>query len=349
MRKTLQDMAGYIKKIMVPETEEAYEINPIFTCISHEEDIRNSVLAFRSFLVRLYDILCNQGHIYDTSKKAAHEYENRTSISVHYPFLHHVSIILLRIGYFGIFDKEGQALTCGNNIIIEKLSVPKNLECLRFLVDCGICIDGIDLYDKRQKFTDVRAIKITYPDNPAMLLGMKVMARAEIEHGTLVNQNVFLRCDYRILKKDETDGLVIVQDTIKHFSKEVQDFVLQLHHRYIEKGLTCVVEIKGFHIYIKYCYKRKDVWGINSSLNNGYYINVKPTKNSEYADTINRLHPILQELIARGYGCGRKTGVGHCNCGCHGLLISLDDSILELRDDIVAWFDQEVSCLKKKK
>jgi hypothetical protein len=31
---------------------------------------------------------------------------------------------------------------------------------------------------------------------------MKVMAIAEKDHGTLVNQDVFLRCDYRALKRE---------------------------------------------------------------------------------------------------------------------------------------------------
>ena len=109
------------------------------------------------------------------------------------------------------------------------------------------------------------------------------------------------------------------------------------------------MEIKGFHIYIKYCYKRKDLWGINASLNNGYHINVKPTKTDEYTDTIKTFSPILQELIVKGYGCGRKREIiGHCDGGCRGIPISLNDSVLSLRNDIVTWFDQEVSCLQKK-
>lgn len=98
------------------------------------------------------------------------------------------------------------------------------------------------------------------------------MAIAEIDHRTLVNQNVFLRCDYRVLKKAETDVLSIVQDTIKPLTADVQEFILKLHHCYLDKGLTCVVETKGFHIYIKCMFKRKDVWGLNASLSNGYHI-----------------------------------------------------------------------------
>jgi len=348
MRKTLQDVASYLKEIMVPETHEAYAINPIYADVLPEEKIRKGVLAFRAFLVRLYDVLYAKGNVYDNSKKVAHEYENRTSLSVYYPFLHNVKTILMNIGYHGKLVDNEQSLVCGYTVFNEKLSVVKNLECIRFLVDCGICIDGIDINDKKQKLSDIKTINITYPDNPMMLVGLKVMAIAEIDHGTLVNQDVFLRCDYRVLKMDETDVLSIAQDTIKPLSSEIQNFLLELNQRYLNRGLTCVVEVKGFHIYIKYCYKRKDLWGINASLNNGYHINVKPTKTHEYTDTIKTFSPFLQELIAKGYGCGRKREIGHCDGGCHGLRIPLNDSVLDIQDDIKIWFDKEVSCLQRK-
>jgi len=347
MRKTLQDVAKYLREIMVPGTQEAYAINPIYTETLPEENIRKGVLVFRSFLVRLYDVLYEKGAIYDNSKKVAHEYENRTSLSVYYPFLHNVSTILMNIGYHGKLVENEQAIVCGNNLFNERLSVAKNLECLRFLTDCGICIEGMDLNIKKQNLSDIKTIRITYPDDPMMLTGLKVMAIAETDHGTLVNQDVFLRCDYRALKKDETDVFYILQDTIRTLSPKVQDFILELHQRYMKKGLTCVAEVKGFHIYIKYCCRRKDLWGINASLNNGYHINVKPVNTYEYSDTIKTFSPFLQELIAKGYGCGRKREIGHCDGGCHGLQILLDDSVLDIQDNIITWFDKEVSCLKK--
>lgn len=349
MRKSLPEVANYLKEIMVPETNEAYAINPAFKNVTMDEDLYGGVLAFRAFLVKLYDLLYFKGNNYDDSKKVAHEYENRTTLSVYYPFLYYVKTILMNIGYYGKSLDNSHSLICNSNILVEKLSVTKNLECLRFLAECCICIDGIDLNDKKQNFSDIKTIKITYPDDPIMLRGLKVMAIAETDHGTLVNQDIFLRCDYRILKKDATNVHTIVQDTIKPLSADVRDFVLQLHQRYLDKGLTCIVEVKGFHIYIKYCYKRKDLWGINASLNNGYHINVKSTKTDEYMDTIKTFSPILQELIAKGYGCGRKREIiGHCDGGCRGLPIPLSDSVLSLRNDIVTWFDKEVSCLQKK-
>lgn len=349
MRKTLQDVASYIKEIMVPETREKYAVKPVYTDISTEENIREGVLAFRTFLCRLYDVLIAEGGAYDNSKKVAHEYENRTSLSVYYPFLHNVNTMLIRIGYHGTLAENESCLVCNGAIFSGKLSVSKNLECLNFLMDCGICVDGVDIGDKKQALPDIKRIKVTYPDDPAMLMGLKVMAVAETDHRTLVNQDVLLRCDYRVLKKADTDVGTIVQDTIKPLSADVQAFIRMLHHRYLDKGLTCVVETKGFHIYIKYMHKRKDVWGLNASLSNGYHINAKPVKQQEYADIVSAFSPSLRAIIAQGYGCGRKRAeIGHCDGGCRGLPIPLDDSVLDIRDDIVTWFDREVSCLKAK-
>lgn len=349
MRKTLTDLAEYLKTILVPETQEAYTIKPVYEHVASSKTIREGVIAFRAFLCRLYNVLEAKGEVYDTSKKVAHEYENRTGLSVYFPFLHNVNTALIRMGYYGTLTENAEALVCGCEIFSKKLSVPKTLECLRFLTECGICMEGIDLSDVRQNLSDIQSITVNYPENPAMLVGLKVLAIAEVDHRTLLNQDVLLRCDYRILQQNEADMISIVQDTIKPLPADVQSFVLHLHHRYLDKGFTCAVEVKGFHIYIRYCYKRKDVWGVNASLNNGYHINVKAVKSQEYADAVEAFHPYLREIIAQGYGCGRKRAeIGHCDGGCRGLPIPLDDSVLEMRDDIVAWFDHELSCLQRK-
>lgn len=347
MRKTLQDVAQYLCEIMVPEATDAYLVKSDYLSFFPGESIYEGVIAFRSFLKRLYTELDRTANPYDTSKKVAHEYENRTTLSVYYPFIHHVSRMLMKIGYQGRLIENGQAILCENTIFNQKLSHSKNLECLQFLINCGIVVEG-NVNSEIQNLADNEVLKVSYPDNPVMLIGMKIMAIAEIEHGTLVNQDIFLRCDFRELMKDETSSLSIVQDTIKPLSSKVQNFVIQLHQRYLEKGLTCVVEIKGFHIYIKYCYKRKDLWGINASLNNGYHINIKSTRTPEYMDVVSSFSVILQELIAKGYGCGRKREIGHCDGGCRGLTIPLDDSVLKIKDEIITWLDQEIACLSGK-
>lgn len=348
MRKTLKELACYLKTILVPEAQEAYAINPDFLALADEAAIRAGVLAFRAFLDQLYDTVAAEGDSYDAPKKIAHEYENRTTLSGYYPFLYNVRTMLTRIGYHGVPAVNTQSLACDGNIFDEKVSVVKSMECLRFLAACGVCFDGIDINEKKQNLSSIKMITVSYPNDPAMMTGLKVMATAEINYGTLVNQDIFMRCDYRALMDEAADAVTIVRDAIRPLTADIQDFILELHRRYLDQGLTCVVEIKGFHIHIKYCYKRKDVWGLNASLNNGLHINVKAVKTEEYAETIKTFSPVLRELIAKGYGCGRKREIGRCDGGCRGIPIPLDESVLTLRDDIVTWLDREVSCLRKK-
>jgi hypothetical protein len=357
--KTLGDMAKHLKNVITSDIPETYEVNPMFENISNEEDIREGVLAFRNFLYQLCDVLIAEGDSYDNHKKNAHEFDDRVTISVYFPFLHNVKCLLLNIGYYGVLTESAESLTACNNIFNTKIPVSKSIECLQFLTDCGILIDGIDLNEKKPDLSKTEKIKIWYPNNPSMLTGLKVMAIAEIEFDTMVNNfevnkfntisycrfsDILLRCDYRVLKNNETDVISILKDTMNPLPINVQDFILQLHQRYLDKGLKCNVEIKDLWIKIKYSYKSKEIWGINVSLNNGYQINIKAKNTHKYADTIDKFPLFIQEMIEKGYGCGIKRGISdHCNGGCQGFRFSLDDSIIDTRNTIETWLDTELS------
>lgn len=346
MRKTLTELADYLQTILVPETDEKYTIQSTYQSVSDEETLREGIRGYRTFLNHLFKELSLCGDMYDSHKKVAHEYENRTTLSGYYPFLHAINNLLIRIGYYGVFDKNNSYLICEHNIFNEKIPVSKTMECLRFLNDCGMEFEGINLDEKKLNLSDIETIKVSYSDNPVMLIGMKVMAIAEVDYRTLINQDVFLRCDYSVLKNDETDVIIIIRNTIRTLPVDIQNFVLQLHQRYLDKGMKCVVEIKGFHVYVKYMYKRKELWGINASLNNGFHINVKTQKMDQYTDVIETFPPFLREIINEGYGCGRKIeSIGHCNGGCRGMTIPLDSTVLIMSNDIKNWFDAELEYL----
>lgn len=353
-------MAKHLKNVITPEIPETYEINPMFENISNEKDIREGVLAFRNFLYQLCDVLIAEGDSYDNHKKIAHEFDDRVTISVYFSFLHHVKCLLLNIGFHGVLTESVVSLTISNNIFNTKIPVSKSIECLRFLTHCGILIDGINLDDKKLDLYKIEKIKISYPDNPAMLTGLKVMAIAEIEYDRITSKlevnkfntisycrfsDILFRCDYRVLKNDKADDVIsIIKDTMKPLPINVQDYLLQLHQRYLDKGLKCNVEIKDLWIKIKYSFKGKEIWGINVSLNNGYQINIKAKNTNKYTDTIGKFPSFIQEMIEKGYGCGIKRGIsGHCNGGCQGFRFSLDDSIINIRDYIETWLDAELS------
>ena len=82
-----------------------------------------------------------------------------------------------------------------------------------FLADCGLCLDDLDPKHTKQNLLDIKSIRVRYPENPAMLAGLKALAIAETDFRSLVNQDVLLRCDYRALTQGETDVSAILQDT----------------------------------------------------------------------------------------------------------------------------------------
>jgi hypothetical protein len=360
MPKTLKDMARHLRNVITSEIPDTYTINPMFASISNEKAIREGVLAFRNFLYQFCDALIAAGDSYDSHKKNAHEFDDRVTISVYFPFLHNVKCLLLNIGYHGVLSEIDGSLTVGNNIFNTKIPASKSIECLRFLTDCGILISGIELNDKKLDLSKAESIKISYPDNPAMLTGLKVMALAEKEFGENANiskvnksntisycrfSDILLRCDYRVLNNNETDDVIsILKDILKPLSDNVQDFILQLHQRYLDKGLKCNVDIKDLWIKIKYSYRSKEIWGINVSLNNGYQINIKAKNTNKYADTIEKFPSFVQEMIGKGYGCGVKRGISeHCNGGCQGFRFSLDDATVDIRNIIETWLDTEMA------
>lgn len=360
MGKTLKDMAKHLKNVITPDIPDTYAISPMFKSISKEEDIREGVLALRNFLYHLCDVLIIEGDSYDIHKKNAHEFDDRVTISVYFPFLHNVKCLLLNIGFYGVLTENAQSLTVVNNIFSTKIPASKYTKCLKFLTDCGILIDGINLNDKKADLFNTESLKISYADNPAMLTGLKVMAIAEIKLSRNANKSkvntpstisycrfsdILLRCDYRVLKNNYIDDVIsILKDTMKPLSNNVQDFILQLHERYLDKGLKCNVEIKDLWIKFKYSYKGKEIWGINVSLNNGYQINIKAKNTHKYADTIDKFPSFIQEMIENGYGCGIKRGISdHCNGGCQGFRFSLDASIIDIRNSIETWLDTELT------
>ena len=95
------------------------------------------------------------------------------------------------MGYHGEFVENGGVLLLDDlNLLTSvigadggfmraKITVPKLMEALKFLTDCGFCLDGIDLNARSLDMSNAASLKITYPTNPVTLTGLKVMAIAQ--------------------------------------------------------------------------------------------------------------------------------------------------------------------------
>ena len=359
MNKTLNDMAGYLKDLIPPKPDRPYALKPMFQPVGGEERIQAGVDAFRDFLFRLYDLLQAEGGKYeksgDESRKETHDH---TSLPVTFPFLNSIKSVLVNLGYYGRLSAAGDAILFDNPQILTallnaegqplraKMTAPKLLECLRFLTACGVEFGSVSLDAGKLDLSKLELLTVSYPAAPDMLTGLKVMAMAQKELYTKGNDELFMRCDYRVIKAESTEVTSVLKDFLNPLPVRVQDFALQLHQRYLDLGLRCQVEIRYLRVRFSYYYKNKELWMFSTSLNHGCRIIIKAVNTHRYADVVETFPLSLREQIARGYGCDKKKFGEPCQGGCHGFRIPLDESVLEIGQGVQIWLDRELSCLR---
>ena len=361
MQKPIGKYAKFIKSLLPVNIPEAYALKPMFKGIASEEDIRKGVIAFRDFLYLLCDRLILDGNLYAKPKKT----KNLTD----YPFLHNINNLLNDIGYYSKLAESGDSL-----LITEipsfaaprsKIPASKQTECLRFLALCGFVFKGIDLEAKKFVISEAQEAQlpeVSYPSNPILLTGLKALSIAdkELRGRRYCNDDNLLRCDYRLLMAEAPDMLDILKDYLNPLTEKLQKFALELHQRYIDIGMTCVM-ITDDQYHFAYSYTKNSrrplspreiyqqrVWELAVSMKYGYCLAVRAKKTNQYTDIIEKFPLFLQEKIAKGYGCDRKLRNEHCQGGCQGIRIPLDDSILEIKQDIEIWLDNEVPNLLRK-
>ncbi|MDR0272112.1 MAG: hypothetical protein LBI27_02190 [Clostridiales bacterium] len=351
--KNLKHAAEYLKSLLPEEIPEDYEIKPMFKRIASDEIIRGGVVAYRDFLFLLFDRMAADNDLYHKPPKSS---DSHLSFSAAFPFINIVKSILFNIGYDGEFNASGDALLIGDWQMLSpiinseghrsntKISSVKIIEALRFLEDCGFYYEGIILDMPKPDIKKIESLEITYPDNPAVLTGLKTMATAQKELNIKNNTEVFLRCDYKVIKNEEPDADSIMNEFIRQLPAEVQEFAGKLHRPNTGAGLTCRPKFSfpdAQHIYFN---KNKEVFSFFSSIGSGYRIIIKPKNIQKYSDVIKKFSPQLQERISKGHGCEVQRFGEPCQKGCHGYGFPLDASILDIAKDIEIWIDNEFGC-----
>jgi hypothetical protein len=351
MQKSISEYAEYMRNLIPADIPEIYTLKPMFESVASEENIRSGVVAFRDFLYLFCDRLISDGHLYSKPQKT----RNPTD----YPFLNNMNQLLIDIGCHGKLAENGESLLIAEipsyTAPKPKISASKLMECMRFLALCDFVFTGIDLDAKTLTVSETQPLEISYPNNPVLLTGLKALSIASKKlsvrfHNTAAN---LFRCDYRVMKAEDTDILDVLKDFLHPLPEEIQKFALELHQRYIDTGMTCVYidsDVKFAYSYIKNSKRalsvrdiyQKRVVGFTVSMKHGYRLMVRAKKTDKYADITEKFPLYLREKIAAGYGCDRKLRNERCQGGCHGIPIALDDSILEIKHDVKTWLDNEM-------
>ena len=357
MRKTISELAVFLRNLLPPEITGTYAVDPMFAGIAGEAEIREGVLAFREFLHKTYNRLIDGGGEYDTSAKIKHEHSDSVNIARYYPFVNYIKIILTNIGYNGALNENknaiildgAQSLTSIKPLSNIKIPVPNKIKCLRFLTGCGLHIGGADLNappdGKKNNLFPSGPLIFSYPENSAMLIGLTVMARSQIKFNPRGSKDILLRCDYRALankKAGEADACAVLGDLVNPLPAAVKEFLLELHSGYVDGGHKCEISIMALYYRFIYYIGSRELWRINVSLNNGFNFSIKATDTDKYAETVEKFPDWLKEKIAMGYGCGKKRGVtASCDGGCRGYRIPLDGPDAGVCKIIRAWIGAE--------
>lgn len=354
MQKPISEYAKYMKNLIPAYIPETYALKPMFQNVASEAHIREGVVAFRDFLYIFCDRLISDGHLYVKPQK--------TKNLADYSFLHYLNHLLIDIGYHSTLAESGDSLlvTAIPSFTTQKSKTPvsKQIECLRLLTLCGFVFSGVDLDAKALNLSEMEMLEVSYPSNPMLLTGLKALAIADLDLRTrrYSNDDNLFRCDYRLMKAEDTDTLEILKDFLHPLPESIQKFAIDLHQRYIDMGMTCVT-LNDDAVHFAYSYIKNSkrtlstrdiyqqrVWEFALSVKYGYCLAVRSKKTDKYADVIEKFPLALQEKIAQGYGCDRKLRNEPCQGGCQGIRIPLDDAIIEMNKAIEMWIDKEVPC-----
>ena len=357
MQKPISEYAKYIKNLIPTNIPNTYALKPMFQNVANETNIRNGVIAFRNFLYQFCDRLISDGDLYSKPKI--------TKNPADYPFLNNINQLLIDIGYHSTLTANGESLLITEiplfTVPKPKIPVSKQMDYLRFLTLCGFVFKGIDLEANTFYISDT-ILEISYPPSPILVTGLKALSIASLELRVRFYNNAdnLFRCDYRVMKADETDSLDVLKDILHPLSENIQKFSLDLHHRYIDRGMTCAI-INDNAIHFAYAYIKNNlnvlspreiysrrIWEFALSFDYGYCFVVRSKNVNKYASVIEHFPLNLQKKILNGYGCDRKLRNERCQGGCQGIRIPLDETIVNMQQDIETWLDHEIPNLLNK-
>lgn len=356
--KTIGTIANYMKHLLPVDMPSDFAIDDVYLDGIKRDTAWYGVCSFKSFLDKLYTYIMTDESLSIIPKKGKDKFSDETTLTVEFPLLNNIKSILINTGYYGKLSEEANTIIVTewdqfslksslNKNSTTKISTAQMIKSLKVLSQCGMVFRGIDLNEKKPDVHNIDVIEISYPEDQLVLRGWTILARAQMALATRKNDDILLRCDYRVLNNHEVDIYSVLKESIASLSQGIQEFILKSHKKYLELGMTCELD-KGFLCsQFIYSYKRKAIWRFSISYHNGYRMILKTKHTSKYSHLIEAFPTELKTRIQKGYGCDRKTGTGHGNCqrGCEGYTFPLDHSLLAINDAITLWQEQEILCM----
>ena len=245
MQKPISEYAKYMKNLLPVNIPANYKLKPLIERIAGEDRIRSGVHALRDFFHLFFDRLISDGHLYVKPQKTRNPND--------YQFLHNMNHLLIDMGYHSKLADSGDSLLISKipsfTTSKNKIPVSKHAKCLRFLTLCGFSFVGTDNDAMIFNVSQEHVLEVSYPNNPDLLIGLKVLSIADMELRTerrYSNDDNLLRCDYSLIK-DEAHWEMENTEYLRAFLQKINpDLIISSLTGNIKQQYAAHVILKGF-------------------------------------------------------------------------------------------------------
>ena len=331
-------MSNYLKSILPKKIDKMDDIKSTYTLLLNDGDFPDIVSSFVKTMHNIYDYIIENSSVYDATLRS-NIADTHLSLAKSFPVLHCLKSFLFNIGYFGELIEDdlkikveslGQVMYLVNGQGVHmraKMSESRLYSVLYALKMCGFSSDSIHFDKGKVNMQTQNDVVFSFCDNPLFLKGLKLLALAEKNESRKGRHNIFLRCDYDVILKDDKEVDYYFFNMIDPLSQTQQSYLLKLHNAMLSLGMKCRLDVFYMNVRLIYSIGSREVWTLSKSIESGYRLLIKSKKNDAYTSKINHFPKPLLEKIQKGYGCNKKFFGENCQMGCHGYSFEINDDL----------------------
>lgn len=275
-KKDLADVCHYLKGTVIPHTPDDFIIGEPFRHGLTDDEIKEGISAFRSFLYKLYDALAASKDAFDIKTGSKYDPDNGVdSIHKHFPIISDLAVILFSFGIQGRLETEPrrELVLSGDDLLIplppksekyysiSKMTGKRKLEVFNFLSDMGFYFEDTN-FSEEVDFIKTGTFYVRYEENNFLPVGLKLIAEAQknIKSDYYKFTTAFMRGDFYPLANTVPKSHVVnIHEFVGSQGSEIRDWILSMDKLLTDGGCKTIGDIGNFAANGSFAYiSRKD-------------------------------------------------------------------------------------------
>jgi len=243
MKKNLSDVCDYLKDLVISHIPEDFIIAEPFTHDRPNDELKQGISAFRSFLYEFYDNIATNKDMIDMQKSKNYNPESgEDSIHKCFPIINDIAVVLSTLGTHGRLELEPniQLAVNGGDLLtplsstkppaMNKISNKRKLEVFNYLSGIGFYFEDLNLSETID-FSKIGTFYVTYENDNFVILGLKLIALAKenIMAGFQKFMTTFMRGDfYSLANPTPKKHMANATDFANAQPQEIRDWIADL-------------------------------------------------------------------------------------------------------------------------